>query len=305
MPNTNESHAAEDKNLPKPVPFNWRTHDGLKLAGVDWRQRQPNSQLNKIPVLCLPGLSRNTRDFNDVARFLQSHGHRVIALDYRGRGLSDWDSDWQNYSLPVEQTDITAAIEELQLDRFALLGTSRGGLHALLMSQNYPSNRMAAVIFNDIGPQIDMRGLQRIASSLDRPMAYASQNEIALWLQQSLSSQFPEFTKAEWLKLAGQLASEKNGKFVFDYDPSLTRQFDDLDPDNPLPDLWPLYKTLADRPVFVLRGEFSDLLNIETCHQMTQDHPDAGLKVISKQGHAPVLWEPEVHSAILDFVEDL
>ncbi|ASP32165.1 alpha/beta fold hydrolase [Labrenzia sp. VG12] len=282
--------------------FTWQSPDGLTLAGKEWPARE-GSDNSRIPVLCLPGLSRNTRDFEDVARYLQSRGHRVIALDYRGRGASDWDEDWRNYALPVEEKDIDAAIEMLGLERFALLGTSRGGLHALVMGARYPATRMAAVIFNDVGPHIEMRAIHRIAATLGHHMETRSLQDVADNLHRTLGRQFPAFDTADWLKLAGQLASERESGFGMDYDPALAHQLASLDDAAPAPDLWPLYETLLDRPVLILHGEHSDLLSTETCQRMTDLHPDASVRTIPGQGHAPVLWDEATHKTIAEFLQ--
>ncbi|MFC6655852.1 alpha/beta fold hydrolase [Roseibium salinum] len=225
--------------------FTWQSPDGLTLAGCEWSPQQGGATrtASAIPVLCLPGLSRNTRDFHDVAAYLQSAGHHVVALDYRGRGRSDWDPDWRNYTLAVEAADIDAAIAHLDLQRFAVLGTSRGGLHALAMADRYPADRMAAVILNDIGPQVEMEGLRRIAGTLGQQMTYGSREDLAAILRQFLGPQFPAFGMEDWLKLAGQLASEEDGRFVMDYDPALANQLAGLDDAAPLPDLWHLYES--------------------------------------------------------------
>ncbi|MHA7773444.1 alpha/beta fold hydrolase [Roseibium sp. M-1] len=286
--------------------FTWQGPDGLLLSGRQWWPvPSPDGGRNTtpIPVLCLPGLSRNIRDFNDIAAFLQSRGHRVIALDYRGRGKSAWDPDWRNYALTVEEKDIDAAIEALGLDRFALLGTSRGGLHALAMGLRYPATRMAAVIFNDIGPHIEMRAIHRIAATLGRNMKHSSFDALASGLEHVLGQQFPGFASKDWLKLAGQLASEQDGGVVLDYDPALAHQFASLDDAAPAPDLWPLYEKLKDRPVLVLRGAHSDLLSAQTSQCMIESHPSASLRTIAGQGHAPVLWDRDTHEAVAGFLK--
>jgi pimeloyl-ACP methyl ester carboxylesterase len=288
--------------------FTWKSRDGLTLVGRQWlpcASQASGRGANAIPVLCLPGLSRNTRDFNDIAQFLQSRGHRVIALDYRGRGKSSWDPDWRNYALPVEENDIEAAIEVLELDRFALLGTSRGGLHALLMGLRYPATRMAAVIFNDIGPHIEMQAIHRIAATLGRNMKYPSFHDLGRALEQLLGDQFPAFVSDDWIRLAGQLASGRDGQVVLDYDPALAHQFASLDDAAPAPDLWPLYEKLTDRPVLVLRGEHSDLLSPQTCRRMVESHPHAQVRTVSGQGHAPVLWDRETQETISGFLENI
>ena len=291
----------------EPAEFTWKSLDGLTLAGRDWSPSGAVEEGVKSPVtvLCLPGLSRNTRDFNDIARHLQTLGHRVIALDYRGRGKSDWDPDWRNYAIPIEEKDIDAAIEQLNLDRFALLGTSRGGLHALAMSNRYPAERMAAVIFNDVGPHIEMRAIHRIAATLGHKMSSTSFQEVAETLHRTIGRQFPTFGKDDWLKLASQLASERDGKVVMDYDPALAHQLASLDDATPLPDLWPLYDQLTDRPVLIIHGEHSDLLSADTCQRMLDSHQNAALKTVPGQGHAPVMWDPETHDAVAAFLKDV
>lgn len=290
----------------EPVSFNWTAPDGLVLSGDAWLPETWQDQTTEtaLPVLCLPGLSRNTRDFQEVANYLKQLGHPVFALDYRGRGKSAWDPDWNNYSLAVEAEDIDAAIEFLGLDRFAVLGTSRGGLHGLAMSYRYGADRMKAVIFNDIGPDVEMTGLKRIAGSLGHNMQHPALADIADKMASALGPQFPGFDDAHWQKLAGQLASRHDGRYVLDYDPQLARQLDNLEDATPMPDLWPLYDRLTDRPVLVLRGEHSDILSEATCQRMLDTHPNATVKTIEGQGHAPVLWEPETHEAIGKFLKD-
>lgn len=299
-----EDHLASSSN---DFCFTWQSPDGLTLTGREWPAQVPQDGRAHpgIPVLCLPGLSRNTRDFNDIARLLQSRGHRVIALDYRGRGLSDWDPDWRNYALPIEEKDIDAAIEHLALDRFALLGTSRGGLHALVMGGHYPASRMAAVIFNDVGPHIEMRSIHRIAATLGRNMKADSLVAIAGNLERTIGNQFPAFQSADWLKLAGQLATEQNGQAIMDYDPALAHQLASVDDAAPVADLWHLYENLTDRPVLILHGEHSDLLSAETCKRMVASHPKAELETVPGQGHAPVLWDRATCERVASFLKDI
>ena len=302
---TSNFGASKHMTRPLPVDFTWKSQDGLTLAGKEWRPAAAKTDRPKIPVLCLPGLSRNTRDFNDIAASLQKCGHRVIALDYRGRGASQWDSEWKNYTLPVEQGDIIRAIDKLELERFAVLGTSRGGLHALLMGQVYSADRMVAVIFNDIGPHIEISALMRIARSLERPMQYPSLDAVITDLRQSLQDQFPAFGKEDWLKLTGQLATENDGHATFDYDPALAKQLQGLDEDTPQPNLWLHYEKLTNRPVLILRGEFSDILRVETASEMIERNELAELHTVSAQGHAPMLWDIETQLTIRDFLTAL
>jgi pimeloyl-ACP methyl ester carboxylesterase len=290
-----------------PIAFTWTTPDGLTLAGKHWAPKNVEVQPveTSIPVLCLPGLSRNTRDFHEIASFLQSAGHNVYALDYRGRGKSDWDENWKNYSLTVEADDIDAAIDQLEIERFVLLGTSRGGLHALAMANRFPVDRMAAVILNDVGPHIERTAIQRIAASIGQNMKFSSLERVAEHQRKTIGPQFPAFVEYDWYKLAEQLATSHENQTVLDYDPNLSHLFDDLDEDTPLPDLWPFYEKLTDRPVLVLRGEHSDLLSAATSQRMLELHSKALMKTIPGQGHAPVLWEPETHDFIENFLKNI
>lgn len=291
--------------MPAPRSFTYKSPDSLTLAGKEWRPAEATSNPERSVILCLSGLSRNTRDFNDIAKFLQERGYRVVALDYRGRGDSDWDPDWRNYSLPVEEKDIDAAISHLGLKRFAVLGTSRGGLHALTMALRYPSERMTAVIFNDIGPHIEVPAIRRIAASLGQTMTFPSLEALAAALHRLLGPQFPAFADTDWLKLAGQLATEEDGGTRLDYDADLVRQFALLDDGQPLPDLWPLYDAVKDRPVLVIRGSHSDLLSEDTAQRMVRDHPNAALHTVCGQGHAPVLWDRQTQELIGTFLDKL
>ncbi|MDN3718780.1 alpha/beta fold hydrolase [Roseibium salinum] len=163
---------------------------GLRSKAVQLGLRPP------YRFFVCPACRETPAIFHDVAAYLQSAGHHVVALDYRGRGRSDWDPDWRNYTLAVEAADIDAAIAHLDLQRFAVLGTSRGGLHALAMADRYPADRMAAVILNDIGPQVEMEGLRRIAGTLGQQMTYGSREDLAAILRQFLGP--PSFRHSEW-----------------------------------------------------------------------------------------------------------
>ncbi|GAA0783277.1 alpha/beta hydrolase [Roseibium denhamense] len=297
-------HAKPDEPLSAPEPLSWTAPDGLRLAGRVWRPSTSGGGVNtRIPVLCLPGLSRNTRDFDDIAITLQKAGHVVFAFDYRGRGDSDWDADWRNYALPMEEKDIDAGINFLGLERFALLGTSRGGLHALAMSYRYPADKMVAVILNDIGPHIEMRAIHRIAATLGHNMKAGSIQEIAENQRHMIGHQFPNLTDSDWEKLARQLASRPNGGVALDYDPALAHQFASLDDAAPAPDLWPLFDNLTDRPVLIIHGENSDLLSGETCREMLKRHSGAKLHTVQGEGHAPLLWDVASQQAIRSFLQ--
>lgn len=282
--------------------FTWLSPDGLTLAGARWLPQ--GSVGKKTPVLCLPGLSRNTRDFGAIAGFLTKQGHEVIALDYRGRGASEWSPDWQTYTLPQEAADIDLAISELNLDQFVLLGTSRGGLHAMAMAQRYPADRMIGVILNDIGPEIPLASLLRIRDSIGLKMTFEGWQDLVSHLRTGLGDQFPALSEGDWLRFARQLATETDGKVTLDYDPQLRRQLDGLEDGEAFPDLWPLYEGLTNISVLILRGERSDLLSTGTSKAMIQRHDRSDLIVIPNEGHAPLLWDSKSQRAILQFLEN-
>ena len=304
----NQPHSAQDPSgLPAVKPsreFQWQSRDGLTLSGCEWLPGS-NTDTTRPTILCLPGLSRNTRDFRDIATFLQEKGYRVIALDYRGRGKSDWDPVWQNYSIPIEGHDIDDAIVHLGLERFAIIGTSRGGLHAMAMSHRYAPEQFVGVVLNDIGPHIEMKAIHRISASIGRNMTYPDAETLARYLAHVLEAQFPDFGASDWLKLTYQLASNKDGKFVFDYDPAIVRAFAITDEAAPLPDLWPLYDGLKYIPVLAIRGEMSDLLSAETCTEMLARHHGAESWVVTGQGHAPMLWDEPTQTKIAGFLDRL
>ncbi|WP_346895959.1 alpha/beta hydrolase [uncultured Roseibium sp.] len=281
--------------------FTWTSRDGLTLSGREWRP-DVEEQRRHPTILCLTGLSRNTRDFNDIATFLQMKGYHVVALDYRGRGESAWDPEWHNYAIPVEGHDIDDAIEVLGLNRFAILGTSRGGLHAMAMAHRYGPDRMVGAILNDVGPHLEMKAIHRIAASLGKKMQYPSFEALAEQMEHMLGPQFSSFSKQDWFKLSHQLASSRGDGCVIDYDPALAHTLIGQDDASPVPDIWHLYEALENIPLLIIHGELSDLLSRETCDKMLATHPDAKLVTVRGQGHAPVLWDDETQQEIVSFL---
>ncbi len=289
---------------PAPEAFFWRTRDGLWLGARLWTP-PPDAAApsGPWPVLCLPGLSRNGRDFAALATRLAAAGHRVIVMDYRGRGLSDRDPDWRNYAIPIEAQDIDTGLDALGLERFAVVGTSRGGLHAMLLAIRRPA-AVAAIVLNDIGPQIEMAGLRRIAESIGKDMTAPDWQTAAERLSKTFGHQFPVLTSADqWLRLARQLYRDQSDGLCLDYDPDLARPLAGLDDGEPPADLWSAFPALASVPLFILRGENSDILSPATVTRMLAEHPRADAIVVPGQGHAPMLWEDAIQSQILEFIQ--
>ena len=286
------------------APFEERSfiaQDGLRLAFSDYGPRYGA----RTPVLCLAGLTRNSRDFHELASFLSSipgHERRVIALDYRGRGRSEYDRNWESYSLACELGDVLDLLTALALEHVAIVGTSRGGLIAMLMGAARPAS-LRAVVLNDIGPQIEAQGLLRIRQYMrERPVA-RGWDEAADALRRMWEGLYPALSDAEWQALARKIYREENGRIVPDYDPNLLKPLDKLDLSVSPPPIWAQFASLAHVPLLVLRGQHSDILTAETVAEMHRRHPDLQSATVPDSGHAPLLVEPPVLRRIAQFME--
>lgn len=271
--------------------------DGLRLHYLEYGPAQ--SALT--PVVCLPGLARSSEDFDRLARALAADGRRVLALDYRGRGLSDWDADPAHYNLDVEEADILATLAAAQAPNAVFIGTSRGGIHTMRLGAKRPDLIRAAVI-NDIGPVVEHAGLVRIKGYVGKLPPVASMPIALAALRLAAGAQFTNVSQDEWEAFAHATFVEKNGKFELRYDPELAHALDDVKPDSgPLlfTDEW---SAMAQVPVLGIRGSNSDLLSQETFERMREDHPLFEALTVEGQGHAPLLLDAPTIAAIVDFV---
>lgn len=244
--------------------------------------------------MCLPGLSRNARDFHDFATTISTGSdwpsRRVFAIDSRGRGKSGW-APFETYNILQELDDLLVAMRAWGLPSAQFVGTSRGGLLIMLLAMREP-DRIERAVLNDIGPTIERKGLARIAGSAGLKMKFASFEELAKHLAEGLSPQFPRMAQDKWVKLAKQLASPVEGGGVrLDYDPALADTVRDYSVDDPAPDFWPGFEALADKLVLVVRGAYSDLLSAATVEAMRRRHPGIATHVVPDEGHAPLLWD--------------
>lgn len=271
--------------------------DGLRLYGRHYRAQ--GSKLR--PVLCLAGLTRNSRDFHDLARALSAPGpaaRDVYTMDYRGRGSSEFDRDWRNYVLAVEANDVLDFMTVTGLDKPSIVGTSRGGLVTMVMAAMQPS-RLGPVVMNDIGPVIDAKGLSRIAGYVGK-MPLPPTWDAATQLVRDMSKKpFPAVEEHQWAEYARQLFNEKNGRPAPGYDPKLSRAMSVLN--GPMPEFWPQFEALRHVPVMVIRGETSDLLSDATVTAMQKRHPDVMALTVPGQGHAPLLKDAPTNNAIAAF----
>ena len=278
--------------------------DGLRLHARAYGPR--TSDLT--PIVCLPGLTRNGDDFDVLAQALAEGAaggpRRVVAIDYRGRGLSDHDPKWRNYDLRIENADILACLTALEIGEAAFVGTSRGGLHVMLFAATRPAMLRGAVL-NDIGPVIETQGLARIRSyvgKLPAPQSWSDAVDIA---KSVMSAQFPNLNAADWQAYARGTFVEEGGKFKLRYDPALMRTLEGVNLDVSLPTAWPQFEGLAHIPLLALRGAHSDLLSDKTLEQMQKRHKRCEAHIIEGQGHAPLLRDAPTIARIAEFLRPL
>ena len=285
------------------IPFESRfcaALDGLRLHVRDY-----GSPLDPgIPVVCLAGLTRNSADFGPLASALASglNGakRRVLALDYRGRGLSEYDRDWKNYSLEIENSDLLSVLTALEIDAAIFIGTSRGGLHTMLLSATRPTVIRGAVL-NDIGPVLEPRGMARIRGYVGRLPVPRSIPDAADLLKEMMSERFNGLSEADWEAYAKITFADAVGRIKSRYDQNLMKTLEGLDLEQPLPTLWPQFDGLRGVPLLILRGANSDLFSSKTLKEMTERHPGAEVRTVEGQGHAPLLLDQETITRICGF----
>ncbi|PZQ51581.1 MAG: alpha/beta hydrolase [Rhodovulum sulfidophilum] len=263
------------------------TSDGLSLAYTDVGAGRP--------LLGLPGLTRNAADFEDLAAAL-GPGYRLIALTSRGRHGSDFDPEWKNYNVAVEGRDAVELLDHLGLDRATVIGTSRGGLIAMLLAL-LAKDRLAAVLLNDIGPEIAPGGLERIMGYLGVPPKGKTYAEVAAALRATAAAEFPDVPLDRWEIGARRWFSETPDGIALNYDPKL-RDAVLAGAVEPAGDMWPLFDAFAGIPLAVLRGANSDLLTAETVAKMKARRPDLIVAEVPNRGHVPFLDEPEALAAL-------
>jgi len=271
--------------------------DGLKLHYRDY----PGSS-DKPPLLCLPGLTRNHRDFIDFAE-RYSPRFRVLTVDFRGRALSDYDPLPGRY-LPVTYAgDVQQLLDQLGIARAVFVGTSLGGLVTMIIAAVAPQ-RIVGAILNDVGPDVDPSGIDRILSYVGKDVRFSSWDEAAKTIAGNYGASFDRYTHDDWVKMAKRNCREENGEIRFDYDMAIAEPFKGAGP-APAVDLWPLFKALGQKPLLVVRGEKSDLLTAATAKKMGEAEPGMKLATIPGVGHAPELNEPEAVGAIDAFLDSL
>ena len=242
------------------------------------------------PVVCLPGLTRNLLDFEDIGCILAAppYNRRVIAISSRGRGRSDRDPQPERYTIPVEAGDVISVLDQLGIESAAFIGTSRGGLilHVLAITH---LERIERLVLNDIGPVLEVDGLRQIQTYLGKRRSRASFADAAEILRVTHGAEFPALGDEDWHGMAQVLYREVDGQVLADFDPGIAEQFRSADLSQGLPDLWPQFAALAEKPVMVVRGEYSRLLSRDTIDEMVRRHPGLVAIEAGGQGHAPLL----------------
>lgn len=289
MTTTSISAQFEDRYLTVP--------DGLKLHYRDY----PGAS-DRPPILCLHGLTRNSRDFADFAERYSSR-FRVLALDVRGRADSDYDPDPARYNPLTYAGDVQFLLDQLAISSAIFVGTSLGGLITMIIAALAPQ-RIVGAVLNDVGPDVDPGGIDRILTYVGKDVRFASWDEAATTIAGNYGASFDRYTHEDWVKMAKRNCREENGEIRFDYDMAIAEPFKSAGP-TPEVDLWSLFKALGDKPLLVVRGENSDLLTAATAARMKEVAPAMKLATITGVGHAPELNEPEAIAAIDAFLDSL
>ena len=274
-------------------------NDGLRLHYRDYA----GGGDGRPPILCLPGLTRNVRDFEVLADRL-APAWRVITVDFRGRGDSAYSKNPTSYAPLIYVLDVQALIRELALDAFVAVGTSLGGLVTMLMA-SAERDKIKGVVLNDVGPELEAAGIARIRTYIGRSGNWPTWLHAARALAENQRHAYPDYRIEDWLRMAKRLYRlSSNGRIVIDYDTRIAEPMRNA-PDQPPVDLWPAIEALKDVPALILRGELSEVLSARTVARMSAALPRAEVVTVPRTGHAPTLEEPEAANAIDRLLESV
>jgi pimeloyl-ACP methyl ester carboxylesterase len=261
-------------------PF--KTHDGLTL---DYKIEGEGK-----PLLCLPGLTRDLNDFDELAAAMRGEA-QVIRLTMRGRGRSDWAADYKSYNVVQEARDAVEFLDFLGLEKATIIGTSRGGFNAMILAATAPE-RLAGVLLNDIGPELVTDGIDKIMYYIGKPPAARNLADLVAGMKADMAADFPDLPDAKWETLARRWFRVSDEGVALNYDPLLGKALHEQ-AKGEQPDVWGLFDLMAGVPLALLRGANSDLLSVETTEQMLARRPDMLFAEVPKRGHIPLLDEPE------------
>jgi pimeloyl-ACP methyl ester carboxylesterase len=273
--------------------------DGLKLHAL---QAGPRDGA-RLPVVCLPGLTRTNEDFRELIEALAFDANNprcAIALSSRGRGLSDRDPKPENYAVPVELNDLLAVLDQLEISRAIFVGTSRGGILTMALTAARPQ-AIAGAVLNDIGPVLEMPGLLRIQSYVGKLPKPKNWDDAVLIQKSIMAHEFPGFTEDDWARYARLSWRETANGIAGSSDPLLSVNLREIDANKPAAPIWPLFDGLRHAPLLVFRGEHSDLLSRETVTEMKARHPDMAAIEVAGVGHPPVFWDETTIAPVRTF----
>lgn len=283
----------------------WTSEDGLRLHYRDYPAAHGSTDssgkgASRPPIICLHGLTRNARDFANLAGDLSDEGWRVIVPDMRGRGQSDYSRDPQTYHVGQYVADLAALRRDLAINRYVAIGTSMGGLMTMVQAMRDP-DPLAACVLNDIGPVVEPGGLAHIKEYVGQGGSYPTWMHAARALEELHGASHPLYGLDDWLGMAKRnMVLCGNWRIAFDYDMKIAELLRAAGGDEAAvpPDLWPGLEALGRRPLLMIRGALSNLLTAETFAAMRARAPDALQLTVPDTGHAPTLDEPEARAAI-------
>ncbi len=285
------------------VERRWKSPDGLDLFARDYA---PGPGPARPPVIAIHGLTRNSADFEAIAPLLAQSGRRVLAVDVRGRGLSDRAPDPMTYRPDAYAADVLALMDQAAVGRAVFMGTSMGGLITMALTALRPKAVVAAIL-NDIGPEVAPEGLARIAAYSGQPVEIDSWADAAAYAKRINAVAFPHYSDADWDAFARRIFRQgPDGEIGLDYDPDISVPIRAAGAKALVPNLWPMFRRLArNRPTLLVRGGVSDLLSADIAARMRKAAPDMAYVEVPQIGHAPMLDEPEAKAAIFEFLAEL
>ena len=285
------------------VERRWTSPDGLSLFARDYA---PAAGEAKLPVIAIHGLTRNSADFGVIAGLMAQTGRRVLAVDVRGRGLSDRAPDPMTYRPDVYAGDVIDLMEQAGVGRAVFLGTSMGGLITMALTTMRPKAVVAAIL-NDIGPEVAPEGLARIAAYSGQPVEIGSWTDAADYAKRINAVAFPHYTDADWDAFAHRIFRQQpDGRIDLDYDPDIAVPIRAAGAKALVPDLWPMFRRLAKKkPTLLVRGATSDLLSADIAERMKKAAPAMAYVEVPGVGHAPMLDEAEARAAIFEFLAEI
>jgi len=279
----------------------WRSSDGLNLVASDYG----SNDSGKLPVICIPGLTRNARDFEEVAPWIASMGRRVVAVDLRGRGRSDRDPNPSHYAPPTYAADTVALLDSIGASRALFVGTSLGGIVTMTLASKH-IDRIGGAVLNDVGPVIAKEGLSRISSYAGKPVSVKTWADAVAYARQTGGVAFPKWSDAEWAVFVRRIFKEgPGGAPVLECDPGVFRPMHPILTWLLTPMVWGLFRKLAaGRPTLLVRGRISDVLDAPTAIRMRKEAPGMAFVEVDDVGHAPTLSEPQAKEGLGRFFSE-